>query len=91
MGEVNICRCTWLRVTTGEDLVVAEWELRDGKEDTERLVRAVDIFRTDRGRIIEDAHYCPDVRDADTIARQRTEARQGATTTMICRRRCSTP
>lgn len=62
-------RCTWLRITTGEGLVLVEWELRDGEADGERLVREVDILRTDREGIVDHAHYCTGVWDAATIAR----------------------
>jgi SnoaL-like protein len=67
-------RCTWLRMTTAEGLVLVEWELRDGEGDGERLVREVDVIRTEGDRIVEQRHYCPGVWDAATIARQRAEA-----------------
>ena len=67
-------RCTWLRITTAQALVLVEWELRDGETDSARLIRQIDVIRTNGDRIIEQTHYCPGVWDAATTTQQRPEA-----------------
>ena len=73
-SQVQEPRCTWLRITSAEGLVLVEWELRDGEGEQQVLVREVDIFRIEGDRIVEQTHYCPGVWDAETIARHRAEA-----------------
>ena len=67
-------RVTASRVTKFGGGVTVETESRASEHGQTQMWREIHLFRTRDGRIVEHTIYCTGVWDAETIARQATEA-----------------
>ncbi len=74
LEELPNLRTTWIRATTAENTVVAEYELRWDGPDGEQLSRAVSVFRLAADQIVEHSDYCCGAWSPADIARNKAEA-----------------